>query len=233
MGDRVSSTEYNPSYFSGKTKELFTSGQRPALAARAAFPEHASPSAWPAAPLCSWQGTGPMPLPWERSYGEGESALGLGQPGHGSSCRFGTADSSQQPQVPAGKATVVPAPRVSHTQLWLQGKRWKSGHDMQPGHPVRQGEGQPCGRSCSHLGWGPFLVAASPQGRGWQMGGHQGPRRAPRAPSWRVEKQYCWEPNQILSSLLAGARNHSKMFFFGVFLVFLISPRACQTKATH
>lgn len=30
VGDRVSSTEYNPSYFSRKTKELFTPGQGPA-----------------------------------------------------------------------------------------------------------------------------------------------------------------------------------------------------------
>lgn len=55
VGDRVSSTEYNPSYFSRKTKELFTPGQGPALAARAAGPLHTSPRPGHSRPR-SWRG---------------------------------------------------------------------------------------------------------------------------------------------------------------------------------
>lgn len=90
----MSSTEYNPSYFSGKTKEPFTSGRWPAPAACAAFPVHASPSAGPAAAPHTGTAQVPRLSPGKAAMGSGKSALGLGPPGCGSSHQFGTAGSS-------------------------------------------------------------------------------------------------------------------------------------------
>lgn len=101
VGDRVSSTEYNPSYFSRKTKELFTPGQGPALAARAAGPVHTSPPAWPQqTPLL--ERLGPTQSPGKVVNREGEPALGWTSLGMAAAAASGWLD-------PAGKAMVVPA----------------------------------------------------------------------------------------------------------------------------
>lgn len=115
----MSSTEYNPLHFSGKTKELFTSG--PAASPGCA---HRQPGArrslGPAgSTFHSRHGAGPTSLPWESSYREGQSALGHGM------------------------GMAVLSPEYLQPQLCPWGGSWKCGRDTQPGRPGWWGGGWP------------------------------------------------------------------------------------------
>lgn len=94
---QVSSTEYNPSYFSRKTKELLTPGQGPVLA----VPGAQQPPAWPQQTLLL-ERLDPTQSPGKVVNREGEPALGWTGLGMAAPAVSGWLD-------PAGKAMVVPA----------------------------------------------------------------------------------------------------------------------------
>lgn len=123
VGERVSSTEYNPSYFSRKTKELFTPGQGPALAACTASTVHTSPPARPQQ-TPRLERLDPTQSPGKVVNRDGEPALGWSGPGMAAPAVSGWLH-------PAGKAVVVPAHGVLPAR-----RKLKSRDDTQASHPA-------------------------------------------------------------------------------------------------
>lgn len=209
----MSSTEYNPSHFSGQTKGLCASGRQPAPAARAAFPAHASPAAWPVASPRSRQGAGPTPLPWESSFGERGVCPGI-RPAWARQLRP-VRDDRLQPAAPglaregcggpeygthgfAGreKAGKAPATPSLVTLGWL-GRAPRA----PPKHPPR--------------GWRNRIVGSTKQERGWSRahGGWLGP-----AGLCRASPGHAHTPSSPLLLLGQGTRRKCVGFgFFGFF----------------